>query len=103
MHTANLIINDGTAREAVEGVAELFPQLNRKSTTTFIIKSINAVDSGTLMVSTENKKILWVLDFVSEKQAHYFQRLFSSIYIITKEQVIGLFRVYCIRFYVRII
>jgi hypothetical protein len=53
MHTNNLVINDSAARKTVEGVAKLLPHLDGKSTTAFIVKSINSVDSGTLVVSSK--------------------------------------------------
>jgi len=91
VHTNNLVVNDGCAGEAVEGVAELLPHLDREAATAFIVKAINAVNAGTLVVSTQEKKILGILDFVSKEKTDNFERLLSAINIVTKKEIVGLF------------
>lgn len=44
------------------------------------------------MIAAENEEVLWVLDLVCEQQADSFQRLFSSVYIVAEEEVVGLGR-----------
>ena len=73
MHTDNLIVNDGTAGQTVEGIAKLLPHFDREPTTALIVKPINPIDPSALMVSTQQEKVLGILDFVGKQQADYFQ------------------------------
>ena len=42
------------------------------------------------MVASKDEEILWVFDLVRQKEADSFQRLFASIHVVTKEQVVRL-------------
>jgi len=42
------------------------------------------------VVSTEDEEVFGIFDFVSKKEAYYFNRLFSSVNVVTKEEIIGL-------------
>ena len=42
------------------------------ATLALIVKSINAINGGTLMVSSQKEEVFWVLDFVGEKEADSF-------------------------------
>ena len=53
MTTEDLLINDGSHREAVEAIIECLPQTNVVTTLTLIVKSINAVCTRTLMVPSQ--------------------------------------------------
>ena len=90
MHTNDFIVNDGTARQAIKGVAELFPHLDRESTATLIIKAVNPIDPCTLMISAEQEKVLRVLYFVSKQQTYNFERLLPAINIVSQKQVVRL-------------
>lgn len=57
---------------------------------TFIVKSIYPVDGRALVVSSEQKEVLWILDFVCKQQANCLQRLFSSVDVVAQEEVIAL-------------
>ncbi len=57
---------------------------------TLIIKAVDPVNAGTLVVPTQNKKILWVLDLVRQQQANGLERLLSAVYVVAKEKVVCL-------------
>lgn len=40
------------------------------------------------MIPAKNEKVLGILDFICQKQANSFERLFTTIDVITKEEVI---------------
>lgn len=67
MHADDLVINDSGTWETVERVAECFPKLDTEAAATLIIETVYPVDSRTLMVSTEDEKVLWILDLVGEE------------------------------------
>lgn len=57
---------------------------------TFIIEAVYPVDAGTLVVSSQQKEVLRIFDFVGEQQTDSLQALLASINVVTKEQVISL-------------
>jgi hypothetical protein len=57
---------------------------------TFVIETIDAVDTCTLMVATKDEEVLGVLDLVGEEQTDSLERLLSTIDIVAKEQVVCL-------------
>jgi hypothetical protein len=92
MHTDNLIINDGRARQTVESVAKMLPDFDAVAATAFIVKSIYAINSCTFMVATKNEEVFWILDFVCKEKADNLNGLLSAIYIVPEEEIVGLFR-----------
>lgn len=42
----------------------------KKGPLTFIVKSINPIDTGAFMISTKEEEILGVLDLISKKEAN---------------------------------
>lgn len=42
------------------------------------------------MVSSQQKKVFWVFDLVSQQQADGLQGLLASVYIVPQEQVVAL-------------
>ena len=90
MHANNLVINDRTARKTVEGVTELLPHLNREPATTLVVKAVNSVDTGALVVATQQEKVFWILDFVGKKKTNNFQRLLSAVDIVSQEEIVCL-------------
>lgn len=64
MHADNLVVNDCATRQTIEGIAKLFPHLNREAATALVIKSVNSIDSSTLMISTEEEEVFRILNFV---------------------------------------
>ena len=41
------------------------------------------------MVSSEDKEVFGVFDLVSEEQANGFERLFTAVHVITKEEIVS--------------
>lgn len=64
MHANDLVVNDGRAGQAIERVAELLPHFYGKASAAFVVKAINAIDSGAFVISAQEKEIFGVLDFV---------------------------------------
>ena len=66
MHAKNFFINQSCNWEAIETICENFPKLDAVATFALIVKSINAINGSTLMVSSQKEEVFWVLDFVSK-------------------------------------
>lgn len=72
MHGEYLLINDRGDRKTIEAICESLPELDIVPSLTLVVKSINTIDGGALMISTQYEKILGVFDLVSEQQAYSF-------------------------------
>jgi hypothetical protein len=92
VHGEDLLVNDSGDRKAVEAVGESLPQLDVIATLALVVESIDAVDRGALVVTSEDEEVFGVLDLVGEEQADGLKRLLTSVDVITEEEVIGLRR-----------
>lgn len=90
MHANDFVVNDGGARQAIEGVTELLPHFDREATTALVVKSVDAINACAFVVSSQEKEILRILNFVGKQKADNFQRLFATVDIVTEEQIVRL-------------
>lgn len=88
MHRENFLVDDCCNRQAIKAIGERLPQLDVIPSLALIVESIYAVDRRTLVIPTQDEEILWILDLVCEKQANCFKRLFASIDVVPKEQIV---------------
>ena len=44
------------------------------------------------MVPTEDEKVLWIPDLVCQQQADCLERLLASVYVVSKEEIVRLWR-----------
>jgi hypothetical protein len=89
MHAKDFFINDCRTGKAVEAIRKGLPEFNTKSSLAFIVESVDTVDGSAFVISTKKKKVFGILDFVGKQETDSLKRLFASIDIITKENVIG--------------
>jgi len=92
VHCKNLFVDDGGNRQAVEAIGESLPKLDVIPTLTLVVKAVDAVDRCALMIATKDEKVLRILDFVRKEQADGLERLLATVNIITKEEVVCLWR-----------
>jgi hypothetical protein len=85
MHTEDLVIDQRSDRETVETISESFPEFYIISTFAFVIETVNSVNRSTFVISSQQKEVLRVLNFVSEQQTNGFQTILSSVNVISKE------------------
>jgi hypothetical protein len=85
VHSEYLLVNDSCDGQAVEAICEGFPQFDIVPPLALIVEAIDAVDWSAFVVASKNKEVLWVFDFVCQKEADGFQRLFASVHIVTEE------------------
>lgn len=92
MHSEDLLVDDGSDRQAVKAVGECLPQLDVVPTLALVVEAVDTVDGGALVVAPQDEKVLGVLDLVGEKQADGLERLLATIYVVAKEEIVGLWR-----------
>ena len=88
MNTEYFIRHNSSQRHAVEEVDKCLPKLDTKSKFALVTKSIDAIYRGTLVVSTNEKEVLGVLELVTENKSHGLEGLLSAINVIAEEEVI---------------
>ena len=91
-HGKNLLVDDSGDRKAVEAIGERLPKLYVIATLALVVESIDTVDGGALVVTSEDEEVFGVLDLVGEEQADGLKRLLTSVDVITEEEVVGLGR-----------
>ena len=89
MHAENFLVDQRRDRQAIEDVAKDAPESNGVSTFALIVETIDSVDLGTFVISSEKEEVLRVLNLVAQKKADCFDRLLSTINIVTEEEVVG--------------
>jgi len=92
VHTKDLFVHNGGHRQAVEAVGESLPELNVVTAFAFVVETIDTICACTLVISAEDEEVLGVLDLVREQETDHLERLFASVNIVPKEQVVGLRR-----------
>eukprot|EP00308_Calcidiscus_leptoporus_P017946 CAMPEP_0119374156 /NCGR_PEP_ID=MMETSP1334-20130426/29460_1 /TAXON_ID=127549 /ORGANISM="Calcidiscus leptoporus, Strain RCC1130" /LENGTH=188 /DNA_ID=CAMNT_0007392149 /DNA_START=957 /DNA_END=1523 /DNA_ORIENTATION=- len=70
MNAKDFILHNGSERQRVEQLLELFPQLHRVSSLAFVVEAVDAVDRCTLVVPTQQPDLVWVLDFERHEKEH---------------------------------
>lgn len=88
MHCKDFLVNYCCDREAVEAIRKRFPKFYVVPSLALIVKSIDAVDGGAFVVSTQNEEVLWVFDLVGKEEADCLQRLLASVNVVSKEEII---------------
>lgn len=92
MHADDFVINDGSAWEAVEGVAECLPKLDTKPTAALVVESVDPIDARTLVVAPEDEKVFWILDLVRKQKTDNFKRLLTPVDVVSQEEIVRLGR-----------
>ena len=90
VHGEDLLVDDSGDGQAVEAVREGLPQLDVVATLAFVVEAINAVNGRALVVAAQDEEIFGVLDLVGKEQADGLKRLFASVYVVSKEKIVGL-------------
>jgi hypothetical protein len=92
VHGEDLLVDNGGDGQTVEAVGEGLPQLDIVSSLALIVEAIDAVDGSALMITTQNEEVFWVLDLVCQEETDGLKRLLAAVYVVAKEEVIGLGR-----------
>ena len=90
MRTEDLLIYHCSTGEAVETIGKGLPKLNAKAALALVIETVNAVNRGALVISTEDEEIFGVFDLIGQKETNGLEGLLPTVDIIPQEDVIGL-------------
>jgi hypothetical protein len=89
VHGEDLLIDDGGDGQAVEAVRKGLPQLDVVSTFALIVEAVDSVDGSALVVASQDKEVLGILDLVCEKEANGLEGLLSSVDVVAKKEIVG--------------
>jgi hypothetical protein len=92
VHCEDLLVDDCCNGQAIEAVRERLPELDVVSSLALIVEPIDSVDGRAFVVAAEDEEVFRVFDLVCEEQTDGLKRLFASVDVITKEQVVCLRR-----------
>jgi hypothetical protein len=90
MHSEDLLVDDGSNRQAVEAVGEGLPQLDIISSLALVVEAVDAIDRGAFVVATEDEEVLGILDLICEQKADGLEGLLATVDVVAKEEVVGL-------------
>lgn len=85
----NRTINACKANYKIEYICILYTH-TRRNTLTLVVEAIYPVDGGALVIPSQQEKVLWVFNLVSQQQADGLQRLLPSVHIVPQKQVVTL-------------
>jgi hypothetical protein len=92
MYTKDFLVDNGTNWHTIEAVREGFPQSNVVPPLAFIVEPIDSVDTGTLVVPTENEKVFGILNLVCEEETNSLKRLLPTVNVVPKEEIVAFWR-----------
>jgi len=89
MKTENTIGDNGSHGEVVKSISKVLPDIGVSVLSeTFIVKPVDLGDLATLVISPQNGDPASVSDFQGNEQRNRFERVISSIDVVTHEHVI---------------
>jgi hypothetical protein len=62
--------------------------LRRAYFLTLIVETVNSVDAGLFVVSSQQEEVLGIENLVRKKQADGFNRILPTIHVVSQEQVV---------------
>ena len=65
MHAEDLFVDECSDGKAVEHIGEDFPKSDGVSSLALVVKSINSIDLGTFVVSSQQEEVLRVFHLVA--------------------------------------
>lgn len=89
VHCEDFLVNDGCNGQAVEAVCERLPQFDVVPSFALIVETVDSVDGRALVIASQDEEVLGVLDFICQQKADGFKGLFTSVNVVSQEQVIG--------------
>jgi hypothetical protein len=61
VHAQDLFIYNSSDWQAVEAISESLPELDIISSFAFIVEAVDSIDGGTLVISSQDEEVLWIL------------------------------------------
>jgi hypothetical protein len=83
MATKNFLVNDSRDWQTIETIGKRLPKFDVVSSFAFLVKPVNSIDRGTLVIAAEKKKIFGKFYFIGEQQTYGLERLFASVDIVS--------------------
>ena len=92
VHGEDLLVDDGSNGQAVEAIRKRLPKLDVVPALALVVEAVDAVDRGAFVVTSEDEEVLGVLDLVGQEQADSLEGLLAAVDVVSKEEIVGLWR-----------
>lgn len=92
MHAEDFVVYDSRHGQTIEAIGEDLPKADAEAAFAFIVKSVDPVDGSALVVSSEQEKVVWKLDFVGKEKGYGLDALFSSVHVVAQKKIVGVGR-----------
>jgi hypothetical protein len=66
MHAQNFFIDQCTNRQAVKDIREYLPEFNGVAALALIVETVNSVNLGTFVISSEQEEVFRIFYFVTK-------------------------------------
>ena len=83
MHAEDLVINESGDGYAVEDILELLPNADRVATLALVVEAVYAIDLPSLVVTSQQEKVLLELNLVGKQQNDRLERILSPVDIVS--------------------
>ena len=93
VHGEDLLVDDSGDRKAVETVRKCLPQLNVIAALALVVESIDLGDLARFVVPAKDGHSVSVAQLEGNQQGHGFDGIVSSVYVVSHEQVVGIWRI----------
>ena len=85
VHAQNLFIDERGGRQRVKAVRKCLPQAHGESPLALIVKPVNPIDGGALVIPAQQEEVLRIPNLVREEEANCLKRLSAPIDVIPQE------------------
>jgi hypothetical protein len=89
VHAQNLVVDQGGNGKAVKNILEFFPNSNGVSTLALIVESVNSVNLGAFVVTSQEEEVLLVFNLVGKEKDNNFETSFSAVNVVSQKEVVS--------------
>ena len=89
MHADDLVTDDGRNRKADEDTAIRHPKFDAVAPLALVVEAIHPAYGWRLMVPSERKEAVRILDLVREDKAGSLEAALAAVHTVAEEDVIG--------------
>lgn len=93
MHTENLVLYQSSNWKSFKNLGKPLPEFDGVSFLALVVEPVESIDGLALVISSQEKEVLGVADFVGQEQDYGFYVLVSSVDVVSEEEVVLLGRI----------
>ena len=83
VHTQDFLVDQSYYWQAIEHITECLPKSDRVSSFALIVESVDTIDLGTLVITSQEEEVFRIFDLVTEQEGNCLQGLLASVDVVT--------------------